>query len=531
MRIVSTSKYDLPHCKFPTCAGLAKLGISDLDALASRLARVHQVRIKQLSPDELTSYATDEHQYGVHLRANNKSSTQSNLERLQDLAFWRRVVNRRADASREQQEILAGRVGRHGQRFCSDLTLKILEEREQISSRKLRDLAKTRKDAPVMTLEEITRARSNKKYLLARALLEVAKNSGFKAFFLTVTCPERPNQLDALDSLSSEGIYDGAYEYLLKFWDSLSDYLRGRFKLQIDFYGYRVTEVHEDGCPHYHIILFCNPRIEPLLRKKIAKLFNDDVSRPTGYFDEYQHEIIKELDLQHGNEKALFNYSLKLLFDDNQSTPEIQHERNERKRRSKHAIKAARKRGVQFCGVEGLQQKMDMAKKSVRDNTACESLKAIGRKLIVDRHDPHHGQTRLAAVVNFIRHEAPRLELMRTEKKNKYGEVTRKVTGIRLCPVNRTSRLCSTSQSPINPFISWGNRLQRFSKTNSAGRPNPKKLRVTHNTSRYRWRYIPLRKRPSPSAYTLIPPQPRLRSGRLSTAHHPSRAPPERRIR
>lgn len=529
MRIVSASKYNSPCCKFPTYTGLAKLGNSELDALASRLARVHQSRIAQLSPAELTSYATGEHQYGVRLRTSTRSSTQANLERLQDLAFWRRVVNRHADASRERQEILAGRVGSHGQKFCSDLTLRILEEREQLADRKLRGLAKTRQAVPVTTLKEITRARSNKKYLLARALLEVAKNAGFKAFFLTVTCPERPIQLDAIASSSSEGMYDGSYDYLLKLWDSLSDYLRGRFKPQIDFYGFRATEVHEDGCPHYHIILFCNPIIEPLLRKRIAKLFNDDASRPAGYFDKYQQDIIKELDLQ-SNERALFNYSLKMLFDDNQSTPEIQHDRNEKRRRSNHAIKAARKRGVQFFGVEGLQQKMDMVKKSARDNTACSELKEIGRKLTIDRNDPHHNQTRLSAVVNFIRHEAHRLELIRTEKRNKYGEATTRVTGIRLCPAKQPPKLPNTGQSPINPFKDPRSRAQRYRsagrKPHSASRPNPRKMRVTHNTSRYIGHCTSLRNRRLLSSSPLIYAQPRRRSRRLSTAHHPSRAPP-----
>lgn len=531
MLTVPASDYNHNLYKLPTFAALSSLGHSELHALAYRIAQLHQRHIAQLNPVDLAAYVTEEHQYGVHFLANKKLSLDGISGRLQDAAFWRRVITKNADTSRERQEVLAGKVGSHGQKYCSDLTLRRLEEREELANRNFQMRSKAQHGVPVMSLNEVNDARNNKKYLLALALLEISKSRAFKAFFLTITCPERPRSFKSHNDIpSSAGAYDSAYKFLEEFFGSLNSYLREKFELHVDFFGFRATEVHEDGCPHYHIILFCKPAMEPFLRKKLAKLFNNDPLRPAGYFKKFEHEIIKELDTENHNERKAINYSLKLLFDDNQSTPEIQHERNEKRRRSKCAIKVSRKRRVQFFGVEGLQQKMDMAKKAVRDATADEKLKEIGRKLLVDRHDPQHNQIRLAAVVSFIQDDAPRLEFTWSNRVNKYGEATKTVTGIRLSPVNLAPRLLGTTQLSINTLINGisGTRRSSSSARNifHAGRCKPRNLRVTHNTSRYRGSSISKRRLQSPSAYALIYSRLRSRSGSSPVTHRRSRAPP-----
>lgn len=536
MRTVPASDYNHTPPKLPTFAELANFAHSELHALAYRIAQLHQRRIAQLIPADLEGYVREEHQYGVHFPANNKLSLNGLSERLQDVAFWRRIINKNADASRERQEVLSGKVGSLGQKYCSDATLRMLEEREELANRKFYMRSKAHQSAPAMSLNEIKHSRNNKKYLLALALLEISKLKAFKAFFLTITCPERLRAVKAHSEIAtSEGAYDGAYRFLEEFWESLNTYLRGKFKLHFDYFGFRATEVHADGCPHYHIILFCKPEIEPFLRKKLAKLFDNDPLRPSEYFSNFEQGIIKEFDTDNYNERSLINYALKLFFDDNQSEPEKQQERNERRRRSKHAIKSARKRCVQFIGVEGIQQKMDMAKKSIRDNAADEEVKNIGRKLIVDRHNPQHNEIRLAAVVRFIQDDAPRIEFTWSSRENKYGEATRKATGIRLLPVNLTSSLPSATQTPANTFITGTNRVwQKNSSSRKAthtDRHKPRNTRVTHNTSRYRGTYISTRKLSSQSVFSLIHRRFRTRSWNSPVSQPHSRAPPSLKTR
>lgn len=531
MRTVPASNYNHALYNLPTFAELANLDHSELRALSYRIAQLHKRRISQLNPVDLAAYVTEKHQYGVHLHANNKLSLYGISERLQDIVFWRRIITKNADASRERQEVLAGKVGSHGQKYCSDLTLRKLEEREEQANRNFQMRSKAQHGVSAMSLNEVNAARNNKKYLLALALLEIAKVKDFKAFFITITCPKMARSLEAHNDLSIyEGVHEGAYRFLLAFWNSLSAYLRGKFELQVDLFGFRATEVHEDGCPHYHIILFCKPAMEHFLRKKLTKLFNDDPLRPTGYFESFEQEIIKELDFDNYNERTALNYALKLLFDDNQSAPEIQHERNERRRRSNHAIKVSRKRGVQFFGAEGLQQKLDLAKKAVKDNTACKELKEIGSKLIVDRKVPQHRQLRLAAMVNFILNDAPRLELTWEERKNKYGEVCKKVTGIRLSPVRPAPKRPDINKSSINNVVRIaGKAIHSYISADYmcfTGGPKSRILRVMHNTSRYRGGVITQKNPHRPSTHTLFKRWLIRRSRGSPATHRGPRAPP-----
>lgn len=531
MRTVPASDHNLAPHKFPTFAELANLGHSELHALAYRIAQIHQSRIALLAPADLASYVTAEHQYGVHLRVNKKHNLNGISERLQDVVFWRKIVHKKADTSRERQEVLSGKVGHHGQKYCSDLTLRILEEREELTNRKLQQLSKTQHGANPMSLDEITEARNNKKYLLALALLEVAKFRGFKTFFLTITCPSIFHSPEAHSKVSSaEGIYEAAYRFLTEFWGSLSATLRSNFTPHVDYFGLRATEVHEDGCPHYHIVLLCSPTVEPLLRKKLSKLFNEDPLRPADHFEKYSHEILKEHDQENHNERKLLNYSLKLLFDDNQSSPEIQQERNEKRRRSNHAIKASRKRTVQFFGVEGLAQKIAAVKNAARDNTAPEEVREIGRKLNIDRKDPRHNEIRLAAMVNFILNDAPRLELRWANRKNKYGEIIKKVSGVRLYRASRIPKLPSIAQQFLNAAMYRADReFKSYLSTRKdffTGVSKLTNLRVTHNTSRYRRKFISKVKLHYPSAFALIYFWFNSRSRDSPATHRPSRAPP-----
>jgi hypothetical protein len=531
MRIVSASIYSSALHKLPTFDELAELENDELHFLARRIAQIHKHKIAQLAPADLASYVTAEHQYGVRHHMRKTMTIDGISERLQTVDFWRKHINKKSDSSRERQKVLSGDVGHHGQEYCSDSTIRILEEREELANKKFELYLKTKHSVTPMSLADIAKARNNKKYLLALALLETAKLRRFKCFMLTITCPAIFHSPGAHSEVSSaEGVYDDAYRFLAVFWKSLSDTLRSNFITHVDYFGLRATEVHENGCPHYHIIFFCSPAVEPLLRKKLAKLFNEDPLRPTDHFENYSHEIIKELDHEEHPEKRPLSYTLKLLFDDNQSSPEIQQERNEKRRRSIHALKVSGKHAVEFFGVEGIQLKMDTAKKAARNGTGREAIIELGRKLIVDRNVPQHNQIRLAAIVNFIQNDAPRLELTWADRENKYGEVTKKVSSIRLCPARRIPALPSIAELFRNTSIRMACRaLKSYLPARHGsfiGGSNLINPRVTHNTSRYRRKFNSKVKLHYPSAFALIYFWFSSRSRDSPATHRPSRAPP-----
>jgi hypothetical protein len=92
-----------------------------------------------------------------------------------------------------------------------------------------------------------------------RGLGEWAESRGDIATFITLTTPSRMHRMKANGERNQN--YDGthirlAQAYLQTVWS------RVRAKLSRDsvsIYGMRVAEPHQDGCPHWHLLVFTRP--------------------------------------------------------------------------------------------------------------------------------------------------------------------------------------------------------------------------------------------------------------------------------
>ncbi|MFT6094358.1 MAG: hypothetical protein ACJA2Q_002262 [Pseudohongiellaceae bacterium] len=89
----------------------------------------------------------------------------------------------------------------------------------------------------------------------------VAQNRGLAAEFYTITCPSRFHPVHSKSGKPNEN-YDGssakeANNYLQRLWTCIRSKLD---RDEIGIFGFRVAEPHHDGCPHWHMILFMEPK-------------------------------------------------------------------------------------------------------------------------------------------------------------------------------------------------------------------------------------------------------------------------------
>lgn len=115
---------------------------------------------------------------------------------------------------------------------------------------------------------------------------KIALECGHAGLFLTVTCPSRMHKwVSASAGRVFENIkYDGttpreAQQYLSKC------YSRIRAKLarhNAGVYGFRIAEPHHDGCPHWHLLLFCAPWAKRRVVKTFRRYMLADSSEEAG---------------------------------------------------------------------------------------------------------------------------------------------------------------------------------------------------------------------------------------------------------
>lgn len=190
------------------------------------------------------------------------------IARMTDPRWWRRQVNRDLMQKREAGAIKAGFVHRRKALYVSD---EAMHRHEQSSRRSmewmsgmelvnentgevldLADAAKTNVSNPaIRRAEMMTRVKGEE---------EAAKSLGYKALFLTWTCPSRMHaRLNTSGQPNPK--YDGtepgeAHKYLC------GQFAKVRAKINREGwrqFGLRVVEPHHDGTPHWHMLVFVHP--------------------------------------------------------------------------------------------------------------------------------------------------------------------------------------------------------------------------------------------------------------------------------
>lgn len=194
--------------------------------------------------------------------------------------WWRRGLRKTQARALEAEAVRLGYVHRKAEIYASNWTV---ERRQQQRKRNADGLENTeavnRDTGEIFNLAELA-ARSVANPQIRRGELmtrikgfeHIAQGLEHAAEFITVTCPSKyhPKKTEGFKVVDNPK-YQGAtpreaQTYLTTTWARIRAKLQ---RLGARVYGFRITEAHHDGCPHWHLLLFMHRAYVEIVRAVI----------------------------------------------------------------------------------------------------------------------------------------------------------------------------------------------------------------------------------------------------------------------
>lgn len=250
------------HCRAsePEIAAHAHWGVQRTKVMLSRIGK--SVR-QATTTDELTAQLNWVAGTLGAKPLDASHTLQGRIARMVDPAWWMRNFRHQTLQENEKKEHAAGGIRKHAQCYVTDHAGKIRAERAKANRRTLERLEVVSEDGECVNLQDVAdssvsnpKLRRGELMMRCRGFEETAEFMGHVAIFLTITCPSRFHRFSGgkeNPKWNGETPKDGQ-KYLSGIWARIrSAWAKRGFKP----YGFRVAEPHHDGCPHWHILLFC----------------------------------------------------------------------------------------------------------------------------------------------------------------------------------------------------------------------------------------------------------------------------------
>lgn len=194
------------------------------------------------------------------------------IKRVQDEDWWRRKMRRKQaqrieQISRELHQIVVTRSA-----YCSPIGKREWKRRQQLNLDMLEHTLMENEDGEQFTLADLSETsvanpmvRRTELMVRIAGFEEHSKEMGYEGWFYTITTPSKfhaahksGNRNDKFNGSSPRD----AQSYLCKLWArfrSTASRITNAKPYKWDFFGFRVSEPHHDGTPHWHLLLFIDP--------------------------------------------------------------------------------------------------------------------------------------------------------------------------------------------------------------------------------------------------------------------------------
>ncbi|MBD8123848.1 replication endonuclease [Pseudomonas lutea] len=421
---------------------IANYGEVELTQLARFVAMTHRQYLASASIAEKSSHVNMAHAFGVMVRKTKQSTLESLVRRLKDARWWRRQINRLADERREHLAQVAGKLGRQtDQQCCSAATMEIMRDRKLKTDKFLGDTYKVVSrtadlDSPVVfSLLEVSQAqqanRINELYVDIKAMEKIAAGKLWGWMFVTLTASAEYHSNPALGKKSYNPDLSprDANRSISQDWVAIRGALKEQgLKPHESYFGFRVTEVHEDGCPHWHLLIFHAPGVELVVEKAIRRLYHN---RSKSYFEKNKDKIMRiglpKEDVSAASAASYIYGYLAFALSGGSGAKES----SGTAYKYQCAIRAMGARQYELFGICGSRGKLRALARVKRLKECPEHISKLANRLHVDEGVEGRNEIQLSARMEFLLGDADKIEFIKEKALNSLGELKMKVVGVK----------------------------------------------------------------------------------------------------
>ncbi len=276
------------------CALPKSLTENGIERLAKRVAKHYTHRLMPVTQDNLARdislVVSRLACAGIWIEFPKYANPQSMRARLCDYVWWRRWFRKILGREIEAFQVKEGFVCAKKSPYISGYNLKNRAQQRSRMRSLMSALEVVNECGERLSLEDVAEhSLANPKNRRSEMMARIsgseiyANNIRYSALFITITCPSRMHA-----TLSKSGwqnpAYDGttpaeAQKYLCRVWAKSRASLKRK---NIGYFGLRVAEPHQDGTPHWHLLVFVEDKYKKCLQEIIKKYALQDSPNEPG---------------------------------------------------------------------------------------------------------------------------------------------------------------------------------------------------------------------------------------------------------